>query len=311
MSENDVLGDSTNPDPASAPVRLHRSSTNRKVAGVAGGIGERFDIDANVVRVVFIVLTLAAGLGAAIYLAMWACVPQSGAQEGDEVANTSDGGHHWRFRSLVLLAGALCLGLIFLTVALNGHNIGRGIGLFWLVFLVVLAVGSLRRPGRFRFVRFFLGLLIAVVSLAILAAGGVLAYVAATGVPMTGGVGQRIYQPNSVAEVQRQYRLAIGSMTIDLRGVGFRDESMAIVATVAVGQLTVEVPPGVQVNLNAQSGTSTIVYPNGRQSFYLSGTSKAAPSHLNLTVRVGIGRVELYRLGPAAPISPQPPIPKP
>ena len=142
MSENDVLGDSTNPDPASAPVRLHRSSTNRKVAGVAGGIGERFDIDANVVRVVFIVLTLAAGLGAAIYLAMWACVPQSGAQEGDEVANTSDGGHHWRFRSLVLLAGALCLGLIFLTVALNGHNIGRGIGLFWLVFLVVLAVGS-------------------------------------------------------------------------------------------------------------------------------------------------------------------------
>ena len=115
MSENDVLGDSTNPDPASAPVRLHRSSTNRKVAGVAGGIGERFDIDANVVRVVFIVLTLAAGLGAAIYLAMWACVPQSGAQEGDEVANTSDGGHHWRFRSLVLLAGALCLGPVSYT----------------------------------------------------------------------------------------------------------------------------------------------------------------------------------------------------
>jgi len=208
------------------------------VAGVAGGIGERFDIDANVVRVVFIVLTLAAGLGAAIYLAMWACVPQSGAQEGDEVANTRMADTHWRFRSLVLLAGALCLGLIFLTVALNGHNIGRGIGLFWLVFLVVLAVGSFAPPWAVSLVRFFLGLLIAVVSLAILASGGVLAYVAATGVPMTvalvrGFTSRTRWRRSSVSN-----RLAIGSMTIDLRGVGFRDESMAIVATVAVGQLT-------------------------------------------------------------------------
>ena len=33
-------------------------------------IGERFDVDANIVRVVFVVLTVLYGLGAAIYLAM-------------------------------------------------------------------------------------------------------------------------------------------------------------------------------------------------------------------------------------------------
>jgi len=302
MSENDVLDEPTIPDPNSAPEKLQRSTTNRKVAGVAGGIGKRFDIDANVIRVVFVVLTLVGGLGAAIYLAMWALVPLEGAQVVGTASGTSDDGPRWSFRGLVLLAGALCLGLIFLSVVLNGPNIGRGIGGFWLIFLVVLAIASLRRPGRFRFARFFLGLLIAIVSLAILASGGVLAYVASTGVPISGGIGQRIYQPASVTEIQHQYHLGIGTMVIDLRGVKFHDDSLAIDATVAIGQLMVAVPPGVQVNLSAQSGTSTISYPDGSESFYQSGTSKNATSHLDLTVRVGIGKVELFRADGGAPL---------
>jgi phage shock protein PspC (stress-responsive transcriptional regulator) len=309
MSETHVLDESTNPDQNPSPERLLRSTRDRKIAGVAGGIGERFDIDANVVRVAFVVLTVVAGLGAAIYLVLWSCVPLRGDQEDDEVARTTEGKHRWSNRSLILLAGALCLGLIFLAVILNGPNIGRGVGLFWLVFLVVLAVGTLRRPGRFRFGRFILGVLAVIVSLAVLACGGLLAYVAATGVPMSGGVGQRIYEPSSISEVQHQYHLAIGTMNIDLRSVGFRGESMSIIATVAIGSLSVEVPPGVQVNLNAQSGTGVIDYPNGRPSFYLAGTSKNATSHLNLTVRVGMGKVELYRLTPGVRIAPFPPKP--
>jgi len=54
---------------APTPTRLRRSTKRRMVGGVAGGIGERFDIDANIVRVVFVVLTVLYGLGAAIYLA--------------------------------------------------------------------------------------------------------------------------------------------------------------------------------------------------------------------------------------------------
>jgi phage shock protein PspC (stress-responsive transcriptional regulator) len=319
MSDSDVTEDSTIPGGDPSPEKLHRSTSNRKIAGVAGGIGERFDIDANVVRVIFAVLTLVGGLGAAIYLVLWSCVPLSGVQEGEQVGLAKEGGHRWSFRALVLLGGVLCLGLIFLSVALNGPNIGRGLGLFWLVFLAVLAVAALRGPGRFRFGRFLLGLLIAMVSLAILASGGVLAYVAASGVPMTGGIGQRIYQPSSVAEVQNQYHLAIGTLNVDLRGVDFRDDSISIVATVAIGSLSVEVPPGVQVDLNAQSGTGVVEYPDGRQSFYFSGKSKSSTSYLHLTVRVGIGKVQLYRLSPGAPVgwplgalvAPQPPTPGP
>jgi phage shock protein PspC (stress-responsive transcriptional regulator) len=304
MSENDATGDAAVHEEVPGPEVLHRSTTNRKVAGVAGGIGERFDIDANVVRVVFVILTLVAGLGAAIYLAMWALVPLNGSHSGDRVARTAGDEHRWTFRALLLLAGALCLGLIFLSVLLNGPNVGRGISGFWLIFLVVLAVASLRRPGRFRIGRFLLGILATLVSLAVLASGGVLAYVAATGVPIEGGVGQRVYQPSSVSEIQHQYHLAIGTMNIDLRGVGFNHATRTIVATIGIGQLMVEIPQGVQVNLNAQSGGSAITYPGGRQSFYFSGTAKNPTSHLDLTVRVGIGRVELYRLTPGAPIVP-------
>ena len=40
---------------------LHRSTKRRMIGGVAGGIGERFDIDPNIVRVIFVVLTVLYG----------------------------------------------------------------------------------------------------------------------------------------------------------------------------------------------------------------------------------------------------------
>src|SRR5580692_6317002 len=57
------------------PAPLRRSTKRRMVAGVAGGIADRFAIDVNIVRVAFVVCTCLWGLGAAIYLAMWALVP--------------------------------------------------------------------------------------------------------------------------------------------------------------------------------------------------------------------------------------------
>ncbi|MFZ1062449.1 MAG: PspC domain-containing protein [Acidimicrobiales bacterium] len=299
LGADDSLSSAPNPE----PLRFRRSSSNRKIAGVAGGIGERFDVDANVVRVIFIVLALVVGLGVAIYLALWAFVPLNGSAEDIDVRVDAEEGNRWSLRNLVLLAGTLCLGLIVLSVVINRQHVGRAIGLLWLIFLVVLAVAALRRPGRFSIVRFLLRVLVAIVSLAVLACAGVLAYVVASGVPKAGAVGERIYQPNNVAEVHSQYQLAIGTMTVDLRGVGFHDDSLSIAATVAVGRLIVEVPPGVQVNLDAQSGTSTITYPYGSQSFYDSGASKGATSHLNLTVRVGIGQVELIRGRDVTPLT--------
>jgi signal transduction histidine kinase len=48
-----------------------RSGTQRVVAGVAGGIAERLEIDATVVRLAFVVLSFAGGFGIVLYLFGW------------------------------------------------------------------------------------------------------------------------------------------------------------------------------------------------------------------------------------------------
>ncbi len=55
--------------------RLRRSTTDRHVAGVAGGLARHFDIDPVIVRVLFVVTGLF-GVGLVAYAALWALVPE-------------------------------------------------------------------------------------------------------------------------------------------------------------------------------------------------------------------------------------------
>lgn len=54
---------------------LHRSETNRIIAGVAGGLGEYFNVDPILVRIVFILLTIFNGIGLILYLILWVIIP--------------------------------------------------------------------------------------------------------------------------------------------------------------------------------------------------------------------------------------------
>jgi phage shock protein C len=55
--------------------RLTRSTSDRKLGGVAGGLGEYFSVDPIVIRVGFAVATVFSGAGALAYLALLAFVP--------------------------------------------------------------------------------------------------------------------------------------------------------------------------------------------------------------------------------------------
>ena len=55
--------------------KLYRSQTNRKLAGVCGGLAQYFNLDATLIRVLFIVLAVLGAAGLVIYLAMWIIVP--------------------------------------------------------------------------------------------------------------------------------------------------------------------------------------------------------------------------------------------
>jgi phage shock protein PspC (stress-responsive transcriptional regulator) len=59
------------------PKRLYRSYLDRKVAGVAAGLGEYFDIDPLLVRLLFVILTLIGGGGVLIYIILWIITPEA------------------------------------------------------------------------------------------------------------------------------------------------------------------------------------------------------------------------------------------
>jgi phage shock protein C len=55
--------------------KLTRSQTNKRIAGVCGGIAEYFDIDPTLVRIVFVAAALLGGPGIVLYLVLWIVLP--------------------------------------------------------------------------------------------------------------------------------------------------------------------------------------------------------------------------------------------
>jgi phage shock protein PspC (stress-responsive transcriptional regulator) len=118
--------------------RLRRSRTDRKVAGVAGGLGRHLDVDPLILRVAFVVLVFFGGAGLILYGAAWLLVPEEG--ESRARVNLDD-----RSRSVALLiAGAVA------ALALVGDSWGA-FGFPWplaLVALVALWLLTRNTPAR-------------------------------------------------------------------------------------------------------------------------------------------------------------------
>lgn len=63
--------------------KLQRSSTDKVIAGVCGGLGKYFDIDPVIFRVAFVALFLLAGNGILVYLILWLIMPEEPASAVD------------------------------------------------------------------------------------------------------------------------------------------------------------------------------------------------------------------------------------
>lgn len=51
--------------------KFYRSSYDKKIAGVCGGLGQYFNIDPTLIRIIFLVALLCGGSGFLIYLIIW------------------------------------------------------------------------------------------------------------------------------------------------------------------------------------------------------------------------------------------------
>ncbi|MBO6092630.1 MAG: PspC domain-containing protein [Oscillospiraceae bacterium] len=70
--------------------QICKSNTNRKIAGVCGGIGEYFGIDPTLVRLGFVALSLLAGGGLAVYIIAAIIMPEKAvcSRTADNTVNT-------------------------------------------------------------------------------------------------------------------------------------------------------------------------------------------------------------------------------
>ncbi len=93
------------PSAATSPPRLTRSSTDRVVAGVAGGLGRYLGVDPVILRIAFVVLAVT-GSGVLLYLIGWLVMP------------TAAGGHVPAVPAGSAAAGRLVIG--GLLIALGG-----------------------------------------------------------------------------------------------------------------------------------------------------------------------------------------------
>ncbi|HEX3394305.1 MAG TPA: PspC domain-containing protein [Acidimicrobiales bacterium] len=185
---------------------------------------------------------------------------------------------------LAILAGALAL--VTATGALD-VPVTVGLALALLVVGGALLVGAWR--GRARWL-IPLGLILAVA----------LPAAAAVDVPLRGGVGDRSYQPRSVAELRSPYRLAAGDLVVDLTGVDLSGTTRKVVASMGAGELEVVVPEATEVVVDGHVGAGSMVL-FGRQTDGMdNGRHVVAPGRegggrLVLSARTGFGRLEVRR----------------
>ena len=130
-------------EPAAVHRALYRSKTNSVLGGVAGGLGESFDVDPVWFRIGFVILAMGGGSGVLIYILMWVIVPEQ--PDGYVSPQTQRGA----------LPGAVVIGAVFVfvgTISLVNTlapEMGR---YFWPVVLVLggvgLVIGGLNRDNR-------------------------------------------------------------------------------------------------------------------------------------------------------------------
>jgi signal transduction histidine kinase len=116
--------------------RLRRDRDNKIVAGVAAGLAEHLRLPVVAVRVAFIVLFVANGLGALLYVVFWAVLPAAPAPEGARSRNRR--ASRLQAVGLIALSGGVLLVLIQVdgfgidgTLVALAAVIALGAGIIW------------------------------------------------------------------------------------------------------------------------------------------------------------------------------------
>lgn len=271
--------------------RLQRSSLDKMLTGVCGGLGRYFDLNPAVFRVGFVVLTLLGGAGVLVYLAAALVMPGEGKEHSlveQVLAERKE--RPWPLIGLAIVGVAM---IVLLSRAALWPAAGAG----WIFVLVVgLVVLWVSRSGRWggRLLRLFVALVVAALAAAVTAV--VLAF-SWFNVSLGDGVGDRVYAPSTAASIAPSYQLGVGKLRLDLSAIQPAAKELHVKAKVGVGELRVVVPSGVPVQVNAGAKLGDVhvlrLQDSGRNAFVKTGTGGGYV----IDARVGLGRVDVVRAG--------------
>lgn len=270
--------------------RLERSSSDRILAGVGGGLGRYFEINPAFFRIGFVVLTLLGGTGLLVYLAAALVIPDEGRERSiAEQALTDRRERPWPLVGLAIAGVAL---LVLLSRATLWPTAGAGWILVLLVGLAVLwaSRGERRRGAILR----LLTALVAVVLAALVAA--VVAAFSWFDVSLNDGVGDRLYAPATAAAIAPSYRLGIGDLRLDLSALSAATP-VRVKARLGVGELKVVVPRGVPVQVDAHAKLGDVHVFDQEQSGRNAVVRSGSAGGLTIDARVGAGQVDVVRAG--------------
>jgi phage shock protein PspC (stress-responsive transcriptional regulator) len=124
--------------------QLRRSVSDRKVAGVAGGLGRHLNIDPTIIRVLLVVLCFFGGAGFLVYGVAWLIVPEDGRPEATITTRPST-------RNGVLIATAVVAACLAIGNGWGGPGFpwpALLVGLGVLVYLAVRDTSPSSGPGQ-------------------------------------------------------------------------------------------------------------------------------------------------------------------
>jgi phage shock protein PspC (stress-responsive transcriptional regulator) len=292
----------TTPQPEQPPRRLTRSTTDRMIGGVAGGLGRHLNIDPLAIRITFVILVFAGGIGIVAYLLCLLFVPSDDpsappVQWG--LARTLGAGlltvaalaillPDWAWGPavpLLAIAGAIVYLLIRMVRDDGGTHAGRvaariAIG----IVLVALAVGGLLGAA----IGSALGGGVIVAGLVLACGVGLvggafrggarwlivpalvlalpLGAVAATDLDVSGTWGDRTFRPGTVAQVERGYEMGVAEMRIDMRDVDLPPGRTVMPLEIGLGEIQVLVPRDLCVTTEGDIGMGEFDVGDGNQS---------------------------------------------
>jgi phage shock protein PspC (stress-responsive transcriptional regulator) len=283
--------------PAPEPKRFERSSTDRIIGGVCGGLARYFAIDVTLVRIGMVALALLGGTGLIVYAAALVLVPSDG-EVAVRPTDTRDraiavgvaivltiagfvlGGFGSAGGALFPIASLAVAGLAVWWLVSGERPSGSprtilrraALGSALLLGCLALAVGSFFASG------FGGGVVIAALVIAAGAAlvaaafvGGArwlvlpalaialpLAFVSSANIDLHGGFGERHVRPGTLAEVKADYRLGAGELVVDLRDVDMPAGDHRLKVAIGTGHALVLVPDDVCVASEAKVGMGAV-----------------------------------------------------